>query len=66
MQYKVEPNENLWSIAEKIFGDRTRYLEIYLLNKKIIGDNPNLITKDQLFELPDGIKKINTKNYFYF
>jgi nucleoid-associated protein YgaU len=66
MQYKVQLNDDLWSIANKLLGDRKRFLDIYLLNKNIIGINPNKIRLGQTLEIPNQINKINTRNYFYF
>ena len=41
--YVVSAGDNLSRIAEKTLGDRTRWLEIYKMNKDVIGRNPNLI-----------------------
>ena len=42
----------LWKIAEKYLDNASRWKEIYNLNKKVIGSNPNLIYPGQVLTLP--------------
>jgi nucleoid-associated protein YgaU len=47
----VQPRQTLWRIAQKIYGNGNRYLEIYTLNHEQIRD-PNKIYPGQLLALP--------------
>ncbi len=62
----VQLNDDLWSIAHKQLGDRTRFIDIYLINKKLIGVNPNKLRSGIIFQIPSKDSKINKKNYYYF
>ncbi len=44
----VEVGESLWSIAAEELGDSERWVEIYEMNKLVIGSNPDLIYKYQI------------------
>jgi LysM repeat protein len=50
--YTVASGDSLWAIAEKIYGDGSRWPEIYEANQDVIGDNPNLIYPDQDLVIP--------------
>ena len=50
--YSVKSGDSLWKIAQDKLGNGARYMEIYNLNKGIIGSNPNLIYPGQVFTLP--------------
>lgn len=50
--YTVKNGDCLWNIAKKFLGSGARYPEIYNLNKKVIGSNPNLIYAGQVLTLP--------------
>lgn len=41
--YYIKSGDCLWTIAEKLLGDGGRYMEIYEMNRDVIGDNPSLI-----------------------
>lgn len=41
--YIVRPGDCLWRIAEHYFGDGRFYMNIYLENEEVIGDDPGLI-----------------------
>lgn len=50
--YTVKKGDCLWNIAKTKLGSGARYTEIYNLNKKVIGSNPNLIYPGQVLLLP--------------
>lgn len=47
----VESGESLWKIAHEQFGDAYSWVEIYRLNRQLVGKNPNLIYPGQQFTL---------------
>ena len=49
--YTVQRGDNLWSIARNVYGDATRWRDIYNLNKDIIKD-PDLIYPGQKLKMP--------------
>lgn len=49
--YTVVKGDCLWSIAKKLFGNGTRWREIYNLNRDKIS-NPNLIYPGQVLVIP--------------
>ena len=50
--YTVKKGDCLWNIAKAQLGSGARWKEIYNLNKKVIGSNPNLIYAGQVYVLP--------------
>lgn len=52
--YTVVSGDNLWTIAQRLLGDGSRWNEIYSYNnnKSIIGGNPNLIRPGQVLSIP--------------
>lgn len=50
--YTVKKGDCLWNIAQKLLGKGSRWTEIYNLNKKVIGSNPNLIYPGQVYVIP--------------
>lgn len=50
--YTVKKGDSLWAIAQKHFGDGSRWKEIYASNKGTVGGNPNLILPGQNLKLP--------------
>lgn len=54
--YKVQKGDCLWNIAKAASGKGSNWKELYNLNKKVIGSNPNLIKPGQILTLPDGWK----------
>ena len=50
-QVVIQPGNNLWSIARKLYGSGFRYTVIYKANKGQIRD-PNLIYPGQIFDTP--------------
>jgi hypothetical protein len=49
---KVIPGDTLWDIARKVYGDPTRWPEIYAANTAIIGSDPDLIFPGQVLRIP--------------
>jgi nucleoid-associated protein YgaU len=50
--YTVKTGETLWAIAKQNLGSGSRWPEIYKLNTKTIGPNPDLIIPGQKLVLP--------------
>jgi len=50
--YTIQEGDCLWNIAQEKLGDATRWVEIYELNKDVIGSNPNLIHPNVILQLP--------------
>lgn len=40
----VQEGDSLWNIAEKYLGDGAKYPDLYIRNKTVIGENPDMIT----------------------
>ena len=51
--YKVKTGDFLNKIAKEQLGNSNRYLEIYELNKEVIGSNPSKILPGQILKLPN-------------
>lgn len=47
----IQPGTNLWTIALRVYGEGTRYVQIHQANSDQIRD-PNLIFPGQVFSLP--------------
>lgn len=52
-QLTVQTGNNLWKLAESVYGAGTRYTLIYQANRDSIRD-PDLIYPGQIFTLPDA------------
>lgn len=53
----IRHNDNLWTIAQRLYGDGRRFSAIYTKNRTQIR-NPNVIFPGQVFNLPkEGLKK---------
>ena len=50
--YTVKKGDCLWNIAKAKLGSGAKYMQIYNLNKGVIGGNPNLIRPWQVLILP--------------
>lgn len=46
------PDSTLWDIAENHLGDPNRWRQLYSLNAKTIGDDPNSVHPGMVLELP--------------
>lgn len=52
--YTVVRGDCLWNITKKYTGKGSRWQELYNINKKVIGNNPNLIYPGQVLTIPSG------------
>jgi LysM repeat protein len=50
--YTVKKGDSLWKIAKNVYGDGSKWRQIYEANKKVIGKNPNLIYPGQKLVIP--------------
>ncbi|MGD9129090.1 MAG: LysM peptidoglycan-binding domain-containing protein [Candidatus Woesebacteria bacterium] len=50
--YTIQKGDSLWKIAEEQLGDSYRWVEIYQLNRAVIGNNPDLIYPQVNLVLP--------------
>ncbi|MBN1993458.1 MAG: LysM peptidoglycan-binding domain-containing protein [Anaerolineae bacterium] len=50
--YYVQSGDTLWEIAEREYGDGSKWPAIYEENKEIIGNNPNIIHPGQDLVIP--------------
>jgi nucleoid-associated protein YgaU len=48
----VAPGDTLSQIAQKAYGDPSKWDKIYQANKALIGPNPNLIKPGQKLVIP--------------
>lgn len=51
--YEVQRGDSLWKIAERVYGDPYRYVEIYRVNKNAIGPDWNFIPEGMILLLPE-------------
>lgn len=52
--YRVRKGDCLWSIAEEKLGDGMYWSKIYEINKKVIGDDPDLLYIGIELKLPES------------
>ncbi len=50
--YRVQPGDTLGSIAQKAYGDISRWIDIYNANSVLIGPDPNSLPAGVNLELP--------------
>jgi nucleoid-associated protein YgaU len=50
--YTVVSGDSLSRISDRMLGDTARWREIYNLNKKVVGSNPNKIDINMKLLLP--------------
>src|SRR5207248_2248499 len=53
--YIVQAGDSLWSIAQQAYNHRNVVQALYNVNKKVIGDDPNLILPGQILFLEQGL-----------
>ncbi|MCT4544433.1 MAG: LysM peptidoglycan-binding domain-containing protein [Vallitalea sp.] len=51
-RYTVKEGDYLIKIARKVYGNSSRWKDIYNANRTIIGKNPNLIFPNQVLTIP--------------
>src|SRR5690606_23855233 len=52
-EYRVQPNDSLNRIAGRLYGDATRWEEIYDLNRQTIGSDPARLQVGTVLKLPE-------------
>lgn len=50
--YRVKSGDTLWTIADEVYGDGSRWQEIFDQNQAILDNNPNNLWTDLELELP--------------
>lgn len=50
--YTVKSGDNLSLISKRVYGDSSKWRQIYEANKSVIGSNPNLIKPGQQLVIP--------------
>ena len=50
--YTIKRGDTLWGIAKNYYGSGIQYKKIYNANKKVIGNDPNLILPGTKIEIP--------------
>ncbi|GAC1348739.1 MAG: hypothetical protein NVS4B7_04050 [Ktedonobacteraceae bacterium] len=50
--YTVQQGDTLFSIAQQAYGDSNLWERIYLVNKQVIGNDPNHIVPGQVLLIP--------------
>lgn len=53
-QYTVRTGDYLIAIAARVYGDSSRWREIYEANRALIGPNPNVIQPGQTLVIPNA------------
>ncbi len=49
--YTVTAGDSLWTIAKRVYGNGSKWAELYAANKSVVGANPNLIRPGQVLTL---------------
>jgi nucleoid-associated protein YgaU len=52
-EYRVQANDNLYKISEKLYHTANRVDAIYQLNKSVIGPDPEKLKLDMVLKLPE-------------
>ena len=50
--YRVQQGDCLWTIAQRFYGNGMYWTTIWRANYDVIGNNPNLIYPNQVFNIP--------------
>ena len=50
--YQVQPGDTLGSIARKVYGDFSRWIDLYTANGDVIGSNPNSLPAGVTLAVP--------------
>ena len=59
--YIVKQGDSLWSITKNFSGSGGNWGSLYVINKEVIGGNPNLIYPGQVLTLPTEWKYVAVK-----
>jgi nucleoid-associated protein YgaU len=51
-KYLVQPGDTLGNIAQRLYGDFNRWIDLYTANTAIIGPDPNILPVDISLEVP--------------
>lgn len=51
--HTVVKGDSLWKIAERVYGDGSKWETIYKANKSVVGKNPNFIKPGQKLVIPN-------------
>lgn len=51
-KYMVDYGETFYSISKKVYGTGIRWIDIYELNRSIVGPNPDYLEPGTILELP--------------
>jgi len=60
-KYTVQPGDTLSSIAQKVYGDSSRWHEIYIANTQVIGNDPNVLPVGKALYIPH-VRNLQTLN----
>lgn len=52
-QYRVQPNDSLYRIAQRLYGDGNRWQELHQANRQTIGENPANLKVGMVLTLPE-------------
>ena len=61
-EYKVQANDNLYSISLKLYGKADRVEKIYEANKATIGDDMAKLKVGTILKLPEAPTQANTSS----
>ncbi len=51
-EYRVKAGDSFYRIARDVLGDATRWNELFLMNKKLVGNDPTKLQIGQVIALP--------------
>jgi nucleoid-associated protein YgaU len=63
-QYRVQKNDNLYTICKRLYGTTDKVSKLYQLNKDLIGPNPNSLKLGMVLQLPDPPASADTSPAF--
>ena len=52
MDYRIQPGDTLWEIAQRHLGDGADFARILDLNRDVLGDDPGFLTPGIVLQLP--------------
>ncbi len=54
-EYRVQPGEGWFDLAQRFLGDGRRWPELYELNRERVARNPSQLRSGTVIELPPGV-----------